>query len=486
MADYPATDYDIPTTTSWLLGGFWNDVFGGAGQVSAYAGALGEQSAELVNRMGELAALASRATAPVFHHRRWYPITILASEKNVGAERYGTPGLNYGPGPIYGGPLPGQVNGGTYYPAPTGLASACLMSDQLSSPLVTLEEGIDYFIDRVEGLIRFRSDPFNDARWSTIPLTSNGVTVDRQVILWAWEVDFDRNYVYDQYGSAINLPPPVGGSTPAYRDLVSAMFDCIVAGPSPSSVDKALEAIAGAPVPSAPGTVAAVVVDALAQHVITEDTVYTFSPAAGILVDVGDAISIGQAVADVIRIDEFNHGTVPDGLNALTMGLGLLVVPGSGDLTFVDDSLPVTVGALPTGQVRLSVPLRGNPLDVDAFWDDAAVRGFGTVLMPTPTVINPLGLICSSVLRTGAFLVRLRTEALGPGAAGLGYLARLALLIASDTSMIVLVEPPTGQTRGQMPASGAAGTMLGAVPAFTVGGQPAFGRSRAWATGPNC
>jgi hypothetical protein len=433
-----------------LLGSFWASTYQGVDQVSAYLADVGEAGYQADLDLDEVINSVGREAVPVYHTEQWYALGLLASAKGVTPARYGDPAAGaFGGGLVYGGTPP-------LYSWPCPVAGVDLIFNRIYDPSATLTRGLDFAV--VDGLLVFAADPFADPRFATQPvLDDQGRAVDTQLNLWLFRPAVDREFIWTQFGYVMGIRLP---SSQDYKDLVNALLDAIVGGTATQQLADLLAAVTDCPLARGAEVVADIATVAGALLVITDAWAYRYTPACTPVVAIGDQVAAGDPLVDTIEFHYLNHGTVPDWLDALSVGGGLLPTGYLSDLPFGAPATPLVVEPDVAGYTKVSWALGGFPADVAEFWAQTHARGVasGTTLAhlldirpapvgePTaaslPATISPLAFLAATYLRYNALLVRIRTGGFGPGALGLDQLRHLRRVVPPHEAVLIVIEMP--------------------------------------------
>ena len=488
MADYlyPNTDYDRAKNLLALLGTFWYEMYSGRDQILSIAAAKGQvENQTLTDLLAAADALAYRE-CPLYHVDNWYVLRLLKSELNatsVTQPRYDD-GTTYDSGQLFD--MPGQVND-FVFPAPPELREIKQVFNRFTEPSLIWMPGVDFTL--ADGVIRFRVNPFTDARVAKRAVYSDGAVVDEEAVLWLFKGQFDFDTLYRQYGYVLNLQFQ---SSLAYRQLLTSFFDSLVGGTTALPMLLAASAITGIPLVQEPmETVVDIATDARGLLVVTDQHVYRFNSPSLPTVAIGDVVRAGQSLTDGLTIMELNRGVIPDDVRALAMGKGFLTACYFGDLIFENKDVPLEVDeSHPSGFTYVRFGLGGFPLDVERFFDEMHDRGIAasqqpiddcqdtaTVLIPgdecdgeglpdqrirrgtlahlldrraqpvgeptaasLPRTINPLQFLVSNVLRSNTTLIRIKAASLGADSLGLHASTHFRKIVPPHTAVILIVE----------------------------------------------
>jgi hypothetical protein len=435
-----------------LLGSFWSDCYLGVDQVVGHCVSTGEAAYQASIDLAETINSVSRFNVPVHHTEQWYTYNILESEKGVAPILYGSQAAgNFGGGLVYG-----STGGVPVYSWVCPVANVDLIFNRIYDPSATLTRGLDFDIDN--GRLVFRNDPFADPRFAVSLVTDDtGAEVDRQLSLWLFRSAIEQEHIWTHFGYVMGIRLP---SSQDYKDLVNALLDAIVGCTATEQLNGMLAAVTDCPFVRGNEVVEEITTFANELLVITDGWAYRYSTACTAVVAVGDQLIAGDSLVDTVEVHYLNHGTVPDWLNALSVGEGLLPPGYLSDITFSATDTPLIVEPGINGYTKVSWALGGFPADVTEFWDVTHHRGVtsGTTLAhlldvrespvgePTaaslPASINPLTFLAANYLRHNALLVRIRAGGFGPNALGLEQLRHLRRIVPPHEVVLIVIEMP--------------------------------------------
>jgi len=479
---FPESVYDRPENLLSVLGSWWVDEYAARDQVSALVDAKCQAETQTMLDLLELISSLSRFSVPIYHTSNWYPLYLKQSELNTpdSAMLQFDSSTDYGDGHQYDAPRPTPLYS---FPKPADLVEIPLLMNRFADPTLVLSPGIDFILE--DDAVVFLNNPFNDVRVAKRTLYEDGVAVDTEALIWVFQGQFDWDTVYRQFGYVLGLRM---ASSAGYRDVMNAIYDGMVGGPTRGAMKLALSAMTGVPlVRETTEVVEDITADADKLLIITDQHVYTYGLDATPIVEVGDTVQRCDVLTDALRIYELNTGTTPTDLAALALGEGMLATCYYSDLVFENQDLPITVETdHPSGYTKVSWPLGGFPLDVAQFFDDMHARGVeaaeagvddcageekitypandcdeettyarvGTIahLLDTrqerigepkaahlPATINPLQFLVENVLRNNAWIVRIKAAAAQNGT-GLGNAQLLRKIAPPHSAMLVIVD----------------------------------------------
>lgn len=451
MADFTwPTELDDAYRLLGVVGSFWAETYAGNDLVASALHAKARAQAQAQLDLLELVAAFSRFDVPVFHREEWSSLVLLESERNApNLPRFdGTYAFD---GSIrFDEPVASALFA---WAAPAGLVRANVILDRITGATATYAAGVDFTLSA--GVVRFRADPFLHPTAVPVEVFKDGVVVDRALTLWVYSGEYDWDTVYRQFGYVVGLR--LKSSRPA-KELVNAVYDGLVEGTTARCLEDFMAAVCDVPLARGTETVKYVLSDQTRKWVITDQNAYGFSPAANVVVSVGDVVQAGSPLTDALRFYDLNRGQAPDPLRALTLGRGTLAAGYFQELTFENKTVPLVVTADVGGYTKVEFELGGWPADAEKFWEDTHAKGVtanDTLAMrmdtrtnktgqPTaaalPATINPLRFLVENVYRGNAFVVLVRPEAFGPEAVGLHAARFLRKLVPPQTLCFLVAQ----------------------------------------------
>lgn len=196
----------------------------------------------------------------------------------------------------------------------------------------------------------------------------------------------------------------------------------------------AVTAACDSPAAGGTETVEAVDSDATGYRVVTDAAVYRLAAADTPAVSVGDVLSAGDPLGTAWALTRL--GPTKPTLTHLTLPVEFLQGATVGGITWYDEVVPVAVDT-DSGRTRVRFRLGAtDETDFDAFWAAGHANGIANGLTladaldartsPTtepmaadlPAFVNPLELVCRELLCGNAWALIVRSDRLGPAAAG--------------------------------------------------------------------
>jgi hypothetical protein len=418
---YPGSDLDRSRNLVAALGSFWADIYTGSDQVKSYALATAQTVNQTYQNLLELVASMSRYDVPLFHTETLFPVVLKRSQLNTLAAAITQFDKNTAQ---FDSELRFDVtpNVNFYtFPLPAKMVDVVQLFNRITFPTAALSKNIDYTLDLDRGTIVFAANPFDNHAFLRRPV--DGAPGDEEITLWAFCGKFDYELVFNQFAYAVGLKLQ---TSQGYKDLTNAVITALVEGGlTAEALDAAIAAICGIPVSVEPReTVELVDHDATHLLIVTDKTVYKFSPTAVPRVEPDQVIRAGTQLVQGVDVYEFFVGntytragedqqliccpppntllatntwegittegaedilldpnneqcqTTRRNLLALALDSGFLSACFYGDLVFENKTVPLEIDtAHPSGYTYIRFSVGGYPADVERFFDEVHYRG---------------------------------------------------------------------------------------------------------------
>jgi hypothetical protein len=467
VPSYPYYDLEGGRLLLAQIGSFWTRIFADKKQLQEHLRSSGNEQNQTWQNYLETVATISRLTVPVFHTQDWYFFTISENAVNDFASVYQADDLVYGAQPgtregrpegfvqTYGGRDRPEV---VQIPLPDSLKEADFtLQNAVTLPSLVWVYGTDYTIDESRSVLRFAEDPFKDPRVSIRDvLDEDGEIVDREIGVWAYKGSLDLDYIWEYCGYVLQMRM---SSSQEYKDLLNALWDMYVQGPSKRGFEVFLAAAAATPTIIDPEeTVEVVRTEGDTKLIVTSSRSYRVPSHATVIVNVGDVLHVGDPVTDAVQIAEL-CGANPDYslVNSLALSPSMISGDYVCELIFRNEQVALEyMGTDENGRVMVRFEVSGFPPDVERFWDIVHANGVAAgatlaelldqrtnkVGQPSPsalpTYVNPLELVVGNIMRNNLFVVRMNAASFGTDAPGTEMLAFLRRIMVPHTTYVVL------------------------------------------------
>lgn len=363
------------------LSSYWTQLFSEREFLPGVTDGFARQLAQHYQDFAEsVNATSIRDIAP-FHTELVYPIFLRESTFATGPRL-----LTFGAGAVFGE----QPEGGTfregaalrfgeradlapafYADLPDDVAgTGSLIINRLHNPSVIMVAGADFAFS--DGVIVFRENVFENDLIAKRTVSGESGAIDREIVLWATNVQTERFDLYRQYGHLF-LDRKEGGAE--VRTALESIFKLYSNGPSVARLDSFVAAAAGFPVSAEAretvqsigrvGTTSVVVTDVGAYRIPAGLTLRD-SVKAGAVLTAGSPLTTASVVTD-----RFASPLWWTSIDGLTVGKELMI-QATGPVGFLNQEVPVTFDTpmLVDGDERAlcRFSLVGLPAHVETFW----------------------------------------------------------------------------------------------------------------------
>ncbi len=419
------------------LGTFWKDYLSDKELLQYHQWAKLQMHGDVYLRAVEVAAAASIQQITPFAARQWKLVRLLESELTQRGNL-----VEYGGGKLYGdGTVYGQLNQNSYvWGLPTDIKEVGLLVDKVVDPDHVYDVSNCRFNPTTSELA-FTVNPFTVLE--VLPVyDAAGTLLDRQVLLWARNVQVDLGTPYLRFGAVLKVE---GESSPDYVEVLRACWSMLVQGPSRADLIRGLMGSAGLRATVGNETVEIIETDTEGLAIITDQNVYRFDSAATPLVSVGDVVDAGQALTDTVRVVEFGTGGVDDYSVLPALAFGPSLMDTSATLLFpnLDEDW-----AYVDGDARFTV--FGDEDVIEQFWTDTHTRGvtggrtlaeYLGVTSYVTVPVNPVEFVIDHLIGSNLLVIAVKPEhflAFEPG-----FLTRIKTLLPAGTLLIVQMQIET-------------------------------------------
>lgn len=412
--------------------------------------------------LAEVQLLAGRHTAPPFHLERWYPLRLRASQQlDTDCDQ-----SVWGAGYVFDGTLQfgGTAPMPAVFPLDARIRGIGRIQNAIVNPTLTWETGSDYALGcgNNQSVIAFGSHPFETAQ--IVPqflFDSQGIVEDREVLLWAADVEFDEEWLWKHWGYVLNVR---GTSSEAYRAVLNGLFDARQVGCSEYLLRRLISSMTGIPIVLEDEETVVSVTTAAVQ---TDMHSYELASGAVAVVHAGQVVRRGDPLSDGLEFRDLS-GAAPDYsmLEALTLDADFLGPGYLGSLSFRNAEVALTSSLDAGGNTRVEFEVYGFPGDVEQFWDAVHARGLasGSQLADAldqrpataasrayqpharpenlPATINPAAFLIENLLSNHLLLVRIALSQVTTGADFLRYLNELRGVVPADLAYLLRVDLP--------------------------------------------
>lgn len=352
---YPRPDFDQPNKVLGLLGALWSRNYSRADCCRTLTEANLDLLKQAKTDLDETVACFSKETVPEYHTEHCVRISFKESELN-----------------------------GLRVLAPCGLVQLPLITNRLTKQSLLWHEGVDYRIN--DKYLEFRENPFDNPLFAVADDST-----DREIVLWGINGKYSSDYLYSNYGYALNLH--CGCS----RRLVSAIMTALVRG-GLTSLERVIAAMLDVPVTTRPiETVLNVARDRRGPFVATDAQIYRLPEKVTASVVEGQKLKAETPLIKAFEMRKLGPGAKIYDLLDITVPVALMSPEIKESLSFQNVEATVADNRF---------PIDGDEEAVDKFWElvnkQAQARGVNFVL---PNIVNPLRYLVDNILCNNTVLL---------------------------------------------------------------------------------
>jgi len=360
MTEFKYKDIGVAADTLYhWLGTFWTHVVTNASRTAARNMQKGATLAAAQKQLDMLESLQfkDRNNVPVFHRDRWTPAVIYKNERNTGDAtmvRLATGGGDEAYQLLTDNPLKlgaaTPKTGYVYYPLDlSDLAKQpdCLC-DNIFNPSKILIRDRDFVLRDNSIIFREADDPFTKLTYNINTDPGSGL---EECVLWLFNAEVDRNYVYDSIGHVVNIYTE---SSEVCKRIINMVWDCYTNEANVGIISSLLGALYDIPT-CLTDTETVEIVNTNTGLVVTDKNVYYADPAK-LSVKAGDIVSFGDAFDTRLRL--YGYPFDSSGLDGVTMeqALPAITLPASMFKTSLKLG-PATLNRVPTDIVETNPTL---------------------------------------------------------------------------------------------------------------------------------
>lgn len=322
-AAFPAEDVTDGQYLYRSLGSFWTQIFQDKNALKGYTTGMAEELIQSYLTLVETVNQYSVKTIDTLHTEKWLPLTIKKSEFNRVPFVFASDGAVFGQQPStdalyasqlfrFGQPKTGTSTHAYSFAPKIALREFGVIANRIISPSLALLPGVD--VRCQDGIMYFNSDLFDNAYIPKAKLLTTGgspdtyldldgyVVEDEFIVLWIYRAKMDEDSLYKNFGVLFDLKLDTSAQ---YKNLLGAIMNLAVEGPTIAALRTACSAILDAPlVLEIAETVEDIYERAGYSYVITDKNTYRLPGTSGLhkAIRVNSVVYGGQAITDNINL----------------------------------------------------------------------------------------------------------------------------------------------------------------------------------------
>ena len=439
---FPAADVTDGQYLYRSLGSFWTQIFRDKNVLKGYTTGMAE---ELIQSYYELISTIKQYSVKdieLYRKEKWLPLTIKKSEFNNTPFKFTPNSAVFGQQPssdlFYAGQLfrfgfSKEAGGDVFSFTPNfPLAKFGVIANRVIAPSLVLIPGVD--VTTKEGTLYFTTDLFNNSRIPTAKIISDfgepvtfkdaqGNTYDEEfIILWLYMAELDDSALYSNFGVLLDLQLSTSQS---YKDVLKAIFNLYVEGPTVAALTSAFAALAGSPVIiESEESIEDIYIDDYRQYIVTDKNVYklglgqVISPdvARSVVFTAGEILSADVSVADSVVDSVWWQRRVQ--ATKLAFSSHVFMANTENQLFFENDYKLITYtgAANELADRKLFFPVLGRQEDVQAFQDYINLPSNKAALLSklsfrenftSSLTINPVDFVFKNIFKNNTLFVKL-------------------------------------------------------------------------------
>ena len=285
---------------------FWLQVFKDALFIDRLLRGLDDRYAQTTEAVNTLNNDLSRHDVDVFRKQLWMFVTYDETQMNQDAMLFDQDDVFFNGLYDFGDRLHNFFT----LPISTSLQKIPFITSSPVEPTVVLQENIDYMVNYEQGLIFFRTNPF-DMGFEKHYVT--GITEpDIGIGMWFYHADKDFNDIDDIYAKTVKLNVT---SSEYFKRIVNCIWDLRVEGGTINNVNKLLLATVDADFVTEGGELLKLFTEGGREWAQIGDNLYSAPETTPVLPTVGDTIVKGEIIWGSVEIytglDDISYDSFP-------------------------------------------------------------------------------------------------------------------------------------------------------------------------------
>lgn len=435
----PPSSYPTNTVTDGQflyrsLGSFWTQLFADKEALKGYTLGMAEEMIQSYYNLVEVVKQFSVKDIDVLHREKWKSLLIKKSEFNALTVQAGD-GLVFGQQPIsdplYANKLfrvgyPKESSNAYSFKPTFSIKKFGALANRILSPSLILLPGVDIIFN--DDALLFNKNLFADPNIPRAKLitdegvqvtytdTSGNVLDDEFIVLWLYNVEQDNEELYNNFGVLFDLRLP---SSQSYKELLKALMNLAVEGPTIEALNKSLAALMDVPIVIEPVEKVEDKYDlGDYTYVVTDKNVYrapiTYKLHSSVIL--GAELHAGDIITDNARIFDATVDPSWWKREVASSKLGFASHVFAADISrqlFFENTVSAVTYGIATD--RIVFPVLGSTEDVQSFQDYVNLPSNKTAIMSalrlsstvTTVAINPLDFVFNQLFKNNTLFIRL-------------------------------------------------------------------------------
>ena len=282
--DFPANDLTDGQYLYRSLGSFWTSLFQDKDALRGYTIAMAEELVQQYYNLTEVVKKYSVKEIDILHKDKWLPLIIKKSEFNAVKLSFEKNSAVFGSQPEsdifyndvlfrFGKAKETAGNKVFAYSPAVSLKKVGLIANKILAPSLALLPGVDFVVQN--DVLFFNTNLFENQYIPKSKIVgeygnlvrytdSSGILHDDEfIILWIYNAETDQKALHSFFGNLFDLKLD---SSESYKDLLKALMNLTMEGPTIAALNQAFATLVGVPVATEPKEVIEQIYDSPAMR----------------------------------------------------------------------------------------------------------------------------------------------------------------------------------------------------------------------------
>jgi hypothetical protein len=461
--NFPSNDLTDGQYLYRSLGSFWTSIFKDKAALRGYTTGMAEELIQQYYDLTEVIKKHSVKDIEILHKDKWLPLIIKKSKFNSVKLLFEQNSAVFGKQSesdafyadlLFRFGLPKEALGGKFFAfdPENKLKKVGLIANKIIAPSLALLPGVDFIFK--DNVLFFNTDLFENeyipkakiveeyGRIAQYTDNSGKIHDDEFIVLWAYNAETDQQALQPLFGNLFDLKLE---SSESYKEILKALMNLTMEGPTIAALSQAFSALVGVPVVSEKEEVIEQIYDSPAlrssgyssqeqmqqassvnsknclpeyyKYIVTDKNVYrlhNLQPLAE-YIKLGEALHIGQPLSSQIKLIDTvidpiwwrkeladDKLVLPSYIFAADIGYSLFFENTESFIEYTDE--------------RITFPVQGKPEDVKKFNDyinhpERKTQILGKLNFPNKKSarisINPLEFVFDNFFKNNTLLLKI-------------------------------------------------------------------------------